>query len=72
MYSRESFDLTIPELSRRISPYRAGYLAEDRRRIERGLIDGELLGVCATNALELGVDIGDSGRNNFDGLSRAP
>ena len=59
MYSRESFDLTIPELSRRISPYRAGYLAEDRRRIERGLIDGELLGVCATNALELGVDIGD-------------
>lgn len=59
MYSKESFDLTIPELSRRISPYRAGYLAEDRRRIERGLIDGELLGVCATNALELGVDIGD-------------
>ena len=38
MYSRESFDLTIPELSRRISPYRAGYLAEDRRRIERGLM----------------------------------
>ena len=59
MYSRESFERTIPELGRRISPYRAGYLAEDRRRIERGLIDGELLGVCATNALELGVDIGD-------------
>ena len=59
MYSRESFDITLPELSQRISPYRAGYLADDRRRIERGLIDGDLLGVCATNALELGVDIGD-------------
>ena len=59
MYSKENFDRTLPELGQRISPYRAGYLAEDRRRIERGLIDGELLGVCATNALELGVDIGD-------------
>ena len=59
MYSRESFNITLPELSQRISPYRAGYLADDRRRIERGLIDGDLLGVCATNALELGVDIGD-------------
>ena len=59
MYSKENFDRTLSELGQRISPYRAGYLAEDRRRIERGLIDGELLGVCATNALELGVDIGD-------------
>ena len=59
MYSKESFGRTLPELGQRISPYRAGYLAEDRRRIERGLIDGDLLGVCATNALELGVDIGD-------------
>ena len=59
MYSKESLDRTLPELGQRISPYRAGYLAEDRRRIEKGLIDGELLGVCATNALELGVDIGD-------------
>ena len=59
LYSRESFDLTHPGLGQRISPYRGGYLAEDRRRIERGLTDGQLLGVCATNALELGVDIGD-------------
>ena len=44
MYSKENFDRTLPELGQRISPYRAGYLAEDRRRIERGLIDGELLG----------------------------
>ena len=37
--------------------YRAGYLASDRRVIERGLADGTVRGVAATNALELGVDI---------------
>ena len=37
--------------------YRAGYLASDRRLIERGLADGTVRGVAATNALELGVDI---------------
>ena len=37
--------------------YRAGYLANDRRLIERGLADGTIRGVAATNALELGVDI---------------
>lgn len=37
--------------------YRAGYLATDRRAIERGLNDGSVRGVAATNALELGVDI---------------
>ncbi len=37
--------------------YRGGYLASDRRVIERGLSDGTIRGVAATNALELGVDI---------------
>ncbi len=42
----------------RLSPYRAGYTAQQRREIERRLAEGELLGVSATNALELGIDVG--------------
>lgn len=42
----------------RLSPYRAGYTPAQRREIERRLLDGDLLGVSATNALELGIDIG--------------
>ena len=38
--------------------YRGGYLPDTRRRIERGLREGEILGVVATNALELGIDVG--------------
>jgi len=48
-----------PSLKDKISPYRAGYLPEDRRRIERQFFEGELLGLVATTALELGINIGD-------------
>ncbi len=44
--------------STRLSPYRAGYTPAQRREIEQRLSNGDLLGVSATNALELGIDVG--------------
>jgi DEAD/DEAH box helicase domain-containing protein len=46
------------ETAGRLAPYRAGYTPAQRRAIERRLVEGELLGVSATDALELGIDIG--------------
>ena len=41
-----------------VRAYRGGYTSQDRRNTEQGLFSGALRGVCATNALELGVDVG--------------
>jgi DEAD/DEAH box helicase domain-containing protein len=43
----------------RLAPYRAGYTPQQRREIERRLVEGDLLGVTSTDALELGIDIGE-------------
>jgi DEAD/DEAH box helicase domain-containing protein len=55
------------ELSRLVMPYRGGYMPEDRRKIERDLFGGELLGVVATSALELGIDSGGLEATVLDG-----
>jgi DEAD/DEAH box helicase domain-containing protein len=48
-----------PELAERIAPYRGGYTPQQRREIEARLAAGELLAVVATDALELGIDVGE-------------
>ena len=58
-YLRESIAAEGGPLSAaQVHGYRGGYLPEERRAIEQGLRDGSIRGVVSTNALELGVDIG--------------
>jgi DEAD/DEAH box helicase domain-containing protein len=65
--SRNNVEVMLRYLRDKVSPqvdaskvmgYRGGYLPEQRREIERKLREGEVLCVVATNALELGIDIG--------------
>jgi DEAD/DEAH box helicase domain-containing protein len=50
---------THPELAELVAPYRAGYTAQQRRELEGRLMRGELRAVITTDALELGIDIGE-------------
>ena len=56
---RHARDRLPAEIAERIEPYRAGYTPQQRHEIERRLTTGELLGVVSTDALELGIDIGE-------------
>ncbi|KAL8807788.1 MAG: hypothetical protein Q9182_000437 [Xanthomendoza sp. 2 TL-2023] len=54
----EAAALERQDLAARVMGYRGGYSPQDRRKIEKEMFDGKLMGIIATNALELGVDIG--------------
>ena len=58
LWSKNEMEEIRPDLTGKITSYRAGYLAKERRRIELGLKNGILKGVTTTNALELGINIG--------------
>ncbi|XP_057804983.1 uncharacterized protein LOC131020283 isoform X2 [Salvia miltiorrhiza] len=58
-YTREILHDSAPHLANKVYSYRGGYVAEDRRRIESDFFNGNICGVAATSALELGIDVGE-------------
>ena len=58
MWAKKDMDNIKRKLTHRITAYRAGYQADERREIEDGLKSRKYLGVTCTNALELGINIG--------------
>jgi len=56
---KEHLEDSHPELAELVVPYRAGYTPQQRRELEGRLIRGELRAVITTDALELGIDIGE-------------
>ncbi len=58
LWAREDARHGYPRIADAISAYRAGYLPEERRKIEHQLKDGVMKGIVSTNALELGIDVG--------------
>jgi len=57
-YVTEKLMQEAPHLTGKVTPYRGGYLPEQRREIENRLFEGDLIGVSTTAALELGIDVG--------------
>jgi len=57
--AKQDLEGTHPELAELVVPYRAGYTSQQRRDLEGRLTRGELRAVITTDALELGIDIGD-------------
>lgn len=58
-YLKDKFTREKPLDTRFVTGYRGGYLPNLRRQIEEGLRNREVMGVVSTNALELGIDIGN-------------
>lgn len=61
---RELERMERAEVGARVMAYRGGYTPQDRRHIEKEMFEGRLMGIVATSALELGVDIGSLGMWN--------